>query len=117
MMIGSTTILKKKMMTRVNAMTREEAIALFKLTKPTENSAFDIFMREALEMAIADVEKQIPKKCEIYTAIQPRMTFDNEVDVYECPTCGTHIGVADENNQYPHCWNCGQALDWSEEDD
>ena len=95
-------------------MTREDAIAIIKFYDSETYKPPKI--KESLKMAIADMEKQIPKKCEIYTAIQPRMTFDNEVDVYECPTCGTHIGVADENNQYPHCWNCGQALDWSEED-
>lgn len=58
------------------------------------------------------LEKQIAKKCEIYTAIQPGIECDYEVDVYECPTCGVHIGAVDESNQLPHCWNCGQKLDW-----
>ena len=63
------------------------------------------------------LEKQIPKKCEIYTALQIGIDKDYEVDVYECPKCGTHLGVADEINQSPYCWNCGKALKWGEEDE
>lgn len=93
-------------------MTAQEAINRINFCKPPE--AMWGKAHEAFEVAIEALEKQIPKKCEIYTAIQPRMTYDDEVDVYECPNCGTHIGVADENNQYSYCWDCGQKLDWGE---
>ena len=72
---------------------------------------------QAKHMGIKALEKQIPKKCEIYTALQIGIDKDYEVDVYECPKCGTHLGVADEINQIPYCWNCGKALKWGEEDE
>lgn len=99
----------------------KEAIGLYEKTKIVGAENIIIIRKDgSYEVDGIDIldayEKQIPKKCEIYTALQPRIDFDNEVDVYECPNCGTHIGVADENNQFPYCWNCGQALKWSEEE-
>lgn len=37
---------------------------------------------------------------------------------YHCPSCGKKV-VSDIVNykEYRHCYHCGQAIDWSDEDD
>ena len=55
------------------------------------------------------IEKQIPKKPQKVKEQVVRYT-----DGYICPSCGkgfTGTGIAD------FCYHCGQALDWSEEND
>ena len=55
---------------------------------------------EAIGKAIEALEKQIPKK--------PNSIF--------CPTCGDCSIIDGEYGYgYSHCYNCGQAIDWSEE--
>ena len=36
-------------------------------------------------------------------------------DTWICPNCGKHYEV--DYDGYKHCPNCGQAIDWSEEDE
>lgn len=69
---------------------------------------------EALKIAIKAVEKQIPKK--------PITTADGcNNDCLECPNCDSFIGYKtdceDEHYQVNYCPNCGQMLDWGEEND
>ena len=58
---------------------------------------------------IADLlEKQIPKKA-----------IKDEYNYNCCPNCGWIVSY-DEGwgeKYVPHCENCGQALDWSDEDE
>lgn len=56
--------------------------------------------REASELAIQALEKQIPKK--------PDFTEDKEFAL--CPCCNGN-GLADKQK---YCDNCGQKLDWSD---
>lgn len=57
----------------------------------------------AYEMAIAALEKQIPKKpMKIHTS-QKRF-------YYACPVCENR-----QDRQEKHCYECGQVLNWSEE--
>lgn len=65
-----------------------------------EHGAF--YITEALNMAVDALEKQIPKK--------PK----GNVWGYTCPTCGEKQidNAEDVNLCYPHCFNCGQRLDW-----
>ena len=69
----------------------------------------DIYDRdkEALEFAVKAVEKQIPKK--IKTVYLETI----------CPYCGKIFYVGDPNTVmiYNFCPDCGQALDWSDEDE
>ena len=59
---------------------------------------------EAIETAIEALEKQIPKK-----------PIDNEeCKWFECPTCG--MIVARYYNGTAHHCECGQAIDWSDEE-
>lgn len=57
---------------------------------------------EALGLAVKALEKQIPKKLPIVE------------ELYHCPNCGEKDAVLQGDN---YCFNCGQALDWSDEDD
>ena len=74
----------------------------------------DIYDRdkEALELAIKAVEKQIPKKVKIQFC---GMGFKTDV----CPTCGDDFYIDDlgQTMYYSFCPDCGQALDWSSENE
>ena len=41
-----------------------------------------------------------------------RMLVENEEGGVECPACGTTIDVCPSIEHF--CYNCGQALDWSD---
>lgn len=69
---------------------------------------------EARNMAIKVLEKQIPKK-----PIMKQCFEDLEEEYLCCPTCGeilTDRIPADNKTFYFHCMNCGQKLDWSDEE-
>ena len=68
----------------------------------------------ANEMAIKALKKQIPRK--------PRKTDSyrgvlKRVYAYVCPTCGNVCleKYMNERQNTMFCWNCGQKLDWSDE--
>lgn len=86
-------------------MTENEAIKLFKerLTLIKEHYAEEVKgYEEALEIGIQALEKQISKK--------PDFTEDKEFAL--CPCCNGN-GLADKQK---YCDNCGQKLDWSDEE-
>ncbi len=65
-------------------------------------------------LAIAALEKQIPKKPEEY-----------EDKYYACPACDNVLmhkwekypsQLKDKKNGLPYCLNCGQAINWSDTD-
>ena len=88
-------------------MTNKEAI--YFLNDIKEPGMFPVMKeeyKEALEMAVKALEKQIPKKI-IYTT---RCGYCENVTVYRCPACKTDV-----TGSSLYCWKCGQALDWSEE--
>lgn len=64
------------------------------------------------EVAIEALEKQIPQR--------PNLEADGYADgqlVYDtwiCPHCGEYYEV--DYDDYDYCPNCGQAIDWSEDD-
>lgn len=75
--------------------------------------------KEAMQMAISALEKQIPKKPK---RIDKNATFDGNWKKV-CPACGRvlveRITTPEESyprhyNYTPHCI-CGQAIDWEEE--
>ena len=57
-------------------------------------------------LAIEAMEKQIPKK--------PIIKKSCKVNAFTliCPNCGAVL-----QSDSPHCRHCGQAIDWSEDDD
>ena len=61
------------------------------------------------------MEKQKPKKPEIYTDTVQTMNGSFQRDVFECPVCGDYVcNVEDEIPKY--CCSCGQKLEESEEE-
>ena len=57
--------------------------------------------KEALQISVKALEKQIPRK--------PK-TNDNYI-MYICPCCNNFIKLCRN-----YCENCGQKLDWSDEE-
>ena len=90
-------------------MTESEAIDLL-----TGQLTFNELNREAKQMAIKALEKQIPKK-----------PIEYEDKFYACPVCKNPImhkwkkyntELMEKSNGLPVCLNCLQAIDWSEEE-
>ena len=69
---------------------------------------------EALQMAIQALEKQVPKKVkkEFVTVNGCITCFETDV----CPVCGNDFYIEDlgQTMYYSFCPDCGQALDWGE---
>lgn len=87
-------------------MTASEAIEFlrihFEYIKERWKPHPDYNVLEAIRFAISAIEKQIPKK--------PDFTEDKEFAL--CPCCNGN-GLADKQK---YCDNCGQKLDWSDEE-
>ena len=90
-------------------MTESEAIDLL-----TGQLTFNELNREAKQMAIKALEKQIPKK-----------PIEYEDKFYACPVCKNPImhkwkkyntELMEKSNGLPVCLNCLQAIDWSDEE-
>lgn len=75
-------------------MTPKEAIETLKIAKAEVKWNYPLDYGIALDMAIEDLEKQIPKKT---------------MNKYYCPSCEEQL--MGKMNYYE---NCGQAVDWSE---
>ena len=65
---------------------------------------------EALDMAIAALEKQEGKK-PINVRLADGRLGDNGIKSGECPSCGREV---DGNLLGIYCGSCGQKLDWSD---
>lgn len=63
----------------------------------------------ALKIAVEALEKQIPKKVELY-----KHNGDFKFENYPCPCCGEMLGLKVNKRYVKFCQNCGQALDWSD---
>ena len=92
----------------MSGMTREEAINLLKHIAFKDDTGC---MNEARNMAIADMEKQIPKK-PIYSDFD-----DNEIGEIipykaECPVCGNIFKFGTWNDEENHHCKCGQKINW-----
>ena len=82
-------------------MTESEALIELKLAYEAKGTGYGCISKDTLEMAIKALEKQIPKKPKI----------DNRYIMYICPYCNDFVKVS-----HNYCQNCGQKLDWSEEE-
>ena len=97
-------------------MTESEAIKILQrdLQIQLENKALPDGI-EAIQIAIQALEKQIakkPRKTDSYRGVLKR------VYAYVCPTCGNACleKYMNERQNTMFCWNCGQKLDWSDEE-
>ena len=61
---------------------------------------------EAFDMAISALEKQVPKK-------PISLGEDIDRDVGQCPNCKE---IIDTYEDYKYCSDCGQAIDWRDEE-
>ncbi len=57
------------------------------------------YIENELRIAMTALKKQIPKKLPIVE------------ELYHCPVCGEKDAISQGDN---YCFNCGQALDWSD---
>ena len=79
----------------------------------------DIFLQdiEACKMGVQALEKRIPKKVkrEFITVNGCITCFETDV----CPVCGNDFYIEDlgQTMYYAFCPDCGQALDWSDENE
>lgn len=62
---------------------------------------------KAVALAMQALEKQIPEKPGLHTI------FPNGVICYRCPKCNYKYIVRSDKL----CYGCGQALDWSDENE
>ena len=101
-------------------MTYEEAIGVLTyfygyiiLGRGNGKSTLERKRFEALGKAIESLEKQIPKK-----PIGKTDPMFGDVTTV-CPNCGNGglVNPFVRNRVYGYCPKCGQALDWSEEND
>ena len=87
-------------------MTYEEAIERIKCI--LKNNSFTKADKNALKLAIDALEKQIPKK-----PTRTRGKYGHT----ECACCGWVVeSFCGDLEQYPFCPNCGQAIDWSDDE-
>lgn len=96
-------------------MTKEEARELIKWHYDYEKEKIDTLDETIpeFEIAIECIEKQIPKK-PINSYIQTNIATRIRVSV--CPVCKSHL-IITAIEQQKYCDNCGQSIEWSEEDD
>ena len=102
-------------------MTENEAIEEFKqrlelIEKCYRGEVEDY--KQALEIGVKALEKQIPKKVEIRKATNDdteselRDFITVKGRICRCPSCRCCIHIS----ELKYCWECGQKLDWSDEE-
>ena len=114
-------------------MTASEAIKMLQIQKPAYGcKEYRKPLMYAYNMAIKALEKQIPKKpilkhdvsvMHINRGNQPHEWKRLESDNWHCPECDSFVGervyvhskVHDQRKK-KYCDNCGQKLDWSDEE-
>lgn len=88
-------------------MTYEEAIKHFKSLQKRYTKEHNGRMCEKVNLALEALEKQMPKK--------PKDKFTVPYDILAwgiCPYCGEGV-----NSDMKFCSECGQALDWSADEE
>lgn len=95
-------------------MTIQEALEIIKNEMPYESGVIN----KALSMIENAVEKQIPKKPIVKSYFCHYVNYQD----FLCPYCRNHIILKVDGNfiagkKQQYCDNCGQALDWSEQND
>ena len=80
-------------------------------------SQLDENTSEMFGIAVASLEKQIPKKPIGFNALvgrHPNQMLLDDYESHKCPSCGDELwGSLTTKERY--CHNCGQRLNWGEE--
>ena len=87
-------------------MTPEEAIKILEIAKAEVEWNYPLDYAVAIDTAIEALEKQIPKK-------PISLGEDIDRDVGQCPNCKE---IIDTYEDYKYCSDCGQAIDWRDEE-
>ena len=95
-------------------MTESEAIEAIQFDLRIGGEIHSQALRNAVDVGIKALEKQIPKKPIRHTA------WEN----FKCPTCGsaeivqydTEYREYDKDCKFEYCSDCGQKLDWGDEE-
>ena len=99
-------------------MPENKAIEIVRKEKAYMDSHAGRAQSEAFQMAINALEKQIPKKVEIRKATNDdteselRDFITVKGRICRCPSCRCCIHIS----ELKYCWECGQKLDWSDEE-
>ena len=88
-------------------MTPKEAITTLELAIAEVEWNYPLDISIALEMAIEALKKQIPRRAILDTS------FPSVFKWWRCPVCAQNN--IETNDRF--CHRCGQALDWSGDDD
>ena len=105
-------------------MTREEVIGYMESSfENSDGEGLSDLYKEMCRIAIADMEKQIPKEPINKELI--KYSGGTQVLYANCPICEQPVSIYNghQNNKEfrrdedVFCNHCGQALDWSEEDE
>lgn len=88
-------------------MTAQEAIKRLQYERPARE--YHSNLNEVFDMAIEALEKQMPKK----------VIFEDDGDSLLCPNCGLELmgSITEPDHDPYYCFECGQALDWSEQNE
>ena len=89
----------------------QEAIETIKIAIAEVEWEYPMDYAAAFEEAIKALEKQIPKKPTKYG-----IDYSGN-SLFRCPVCGDSWNSNEFGDGIEHCWTCGQAIDWSEEDE
>ena len=94
-----------------------EKAAIDWLNCERENYSKDSVYRYYMGLAVKALERQIPKKPKKQPYMQEE--FDSGTE-YLCPNCESLVGgysddLEDWCGQHDYCEDCGQKLDWEEE--
>lgn len=91
-------------------MTNEDAIKTINIAAAEVEWDYPMDYQVAFEMAVDALEKHIPKK-----PIKYDIDYSGN-PLFRCPVCGDSWNSNEFGDGIEHCWTCGQAIDWSDED-
>ena len=102
-------------------MNTQEVIDIMKIAIAEVEWNYPLDYAIAFEEAIKALEKQIPQKVILGYDEQDYIrcpqckseiaAMDDDCLLYHCPGCGEKDAILQGDN---YCFNCGQALDWSD---
>lgn len=98
-------------MTNNKKLIRNELEAIECLKSNTPLGGYSM-LQESVDMAVQALEKQISKNPYHISQVD-----DNDNANVECPMCHAKADYAVNAIKKGYCWNCGQKLDWEDDDE